>query len=122
MVYHGRNHPAVVMWSIGNEIPCRGSPLGYNLSATLTQYVQELDPAAIQTGGGGGTGRAITSAYPHPDNHADPFFAPLSVAGYNYAPDQYYADHIRAPGRVMVGTESLPSAAFQMWTAVWNSE
>ena len=69
----------MVIWSIGNEIPIRASPLGYNLSAQLAAYVRARDPS----------GRPVTSAYPGVDDHADPFFAPLDIAGYNYSPQKY---------------------------------
>ena len=45
-------------------------------------YVRWLDDA------GGGSRRAITSAYPGvgTDNATNAFLAPLDVAGYNYSP------------------------------------
>ena len=78
MVLRDRNHPSVIMWSIGsprppspptahhrpppptnphsppltsptaklgNEIPIRASPLGYNLSAQLSAFVRARDPS-----------------------------------------------------------------------------
>ena len=59
--------------------------------------------------------RPITSAYPGVDEHADPFFAPLDIAGYNYSPQQYAPDHKRLPGRVMVATESFPADSYDYW-------
>eukprot|EP00041_Stephanoeca_diplocostata_P030799 m.940915 g.940915 ORF g.940915 m.940915 type:complete len:972 (+) comp23830_c3_seq1:346-3261(+) len=111
MVHRDTNHPSVIMWSIGNEIPMRGTPAGYNLSKVLSDYVRVLDS---------GSGRAVTSAYPFVRNSADPFFQYLDVAGYNYSPDQYQGDHNRLPERIMVGTESFPKDSYEMWSDVWS--
>ena len=112
MVTRHWNHASIVLWSIGNEIPSRSTPLGANLSVALSALVKELDA---------GSGRAVTAAYPAVDENADPFFAPLDVAGYNYSPQRYYQDHTRQPARVMVGTESDPTMSFAMWQSVWNN-
>jgi len=110
MVLRDRNHPSVVLWSIGNEIPMRATAAGYNLSHVLADYVRSLDPS----------GRAVTSAYPFVSDAADKFFAPLDVAGYNYSPNRYMSDHKRSPTRVIVGTESFPKDSFQMWDLIWK--
>ena len=119
LVKRDRNRASVVMWSIGNEIPCRSSPLGANLSAELSSCVRSLDP---------GSGRAITAAYPSvpqdpkdAQTSSDPFFRPLDVSGYNYSPQNYWIDHQRLPERIIVGTESFPTASFEMWHSVWNN-
>jgi beta-galactosidase len=102
------------MWSIGNEIPMRRSPAGYNLSHVLSDYVRTLDSPQ--------SGRAVTSAYPGVSDDADKFFAPLDVAGYNYSPNEYVSDHTRVPSRIMVGTESFPNDSFKMWDLAWSNE
>ena len=43
MVLRDRNHPSVVMWSIGNEIPERGEPLGAQEAKMLADYLRGLD-------------------------------------------------------------------------------
>lgn len=81
MVLRDRNAPAIIMWSIGNEIPMRKTPAGIALSKTISDFIRELDPSVD------GTKRAITSAYPGvgEDKATDDYMAPLDVAGYNYS-------------------------------------
>lgn len=80
-VLRDRNAPAIIMWSIGNEIPMRKTPAGIALSKTISDFIRGLDPSVD------GTKRAITSAYPGvgEDEATDDYMAPLDVAGYNYS-------------------------------------
>ena len=104
MVLRDRNSPSILMWSIGNEIGMRHTPEGAALSRNLSAAVRALDD------GGGGSRRAVTSAYPGPgaDAATDAFLAPLDIAGYNYAQWAYDRDHARVPSRVIVATETFP--------------
>jgi beta-galactosidase len=104
MVWRDRNHPSVVLWSIGNEIPNRANPEVVKTAKTLADYVRRLDPT-----------RPVTSAVNDMGEDKDPYFSTLGVAGYNYMKDKYEADHARAPRRVMVATESFPLEAFGYW-------
>jgi beta-galactosidase len=114
MVYRDRNHPSVIMWSIGNEIPNKQKPEVVEVAKKLAMLVRSLDPT-----------RPVTSAVNDLKPDKDPYFACLDVAGYNYASGGdhnqsklYEQDHIRVPGRVMVGTESFPLEAFSAWMDV----
>ncbi len=112
MVLRDRNHPSVIMWSIGNEIPERAEPRGVELAKQLTGWIRTLDPtrpitAAINGVGGSGGGEKL-----------DPAFQFLDVGGYNYLPNAYELDHARHPGRVILGTESFPRAAYPSWRPV----
>jgi beta-galactosidase len=114
MVTRDRNHPSVIMWSIGNEIPERATPEGVNTAKTLVAYIKSLDNT-----------RPVTSAVNDLKPDKDPYFSTLDVGGYNYAvggdsgrKDVYGEDHARAPDRIMVGTESYPLEAFGSWMAV----
>jgi beta-galactosidase len=53
-----------------------------------------------------------------PWTNADPTFAAMDVAGYNYLYEQYEADHDRVPSRIILATESAPPAAFDAWMGV----
>jgi beta-galactosidase len=109
MVLRDRNHPSVVMWSIGNEIPERGEPLGAREAKMLADYVRGLDRT-----------RPVTSALNlvRTWTDTDPFYAALDIGGYNYDLDHHAADHERAPSRIMVCTESFPQATFDYWSTV----
>jgi beta-galactosidase len=114
MVLRDRNHPSVIMWSLGNEIPEQGQAAGAATARMLGDFVRQLDPT-----------RPVTAAVNnlHPDK--DPFFGALDIAGYNYAAGGdhekagiYRLDHERMPGRIMYGSESYPLEAFGSWMGV----
>jgi len=114
MVLRDRNHPGIIMWSIGNEIPERASAEGVQTAKMLAGYIKELDNT-----------RAITSAVNNLSPDKDPYFSVLDVAGYNYpvsdngaGKNPYDEDHKRLPNRVMVGTESYALTAFGSWMNV----
>ncbi|MGD0756839.1 MAG: glycoside hydrolase family 2 TIM barrel-domain containing protein, partial [Bacteroidales bacterium] len=114
MILRDRNHPSVIFWSIGNEIPNRQKPEVVEMAKTLASYVRLIDPT-----------RPVTSAVNDLRPDKDPYFATLDVAGYNYASggdhnqkNLYEMDHGRLPKRVMVGTESYPLEAFGSWMDV----
>jgi Beta-galactosidase/beta-glucuronidase len=114
MILRDRNHPSVILWSIGNEIPDRQKPEVVELAKILGSYIRLIDPT-----------RPVTSAVNDLRPDKDPYFATLDVAGYNYASggdhnqkNLYEIDHERLPQRVMIGTESYPLEAFGSWMDV----
>ncbi|HWB26098.1 MAG TPA: glycoside hydrolase family 2 TIM barrel-domain containing protein [Chitinophagaceae bacterium] len=116
MVTRDYNHPSIIMWSIGNEIPESGSAEGVDEAKMLVSYVKSLDDT-----------RPVTSAVNGLGPGKDPYFATLDVAGYNYpvggdagVEDMYGKDHERVPGRIMFCTESYPLEAFGSWMSVMD--
>jgi beta-galactosidase len=109
MVLRDRNHPSVAMWSIGNEIPERGEPLGAQEAKMLADYLRGLDRT-----------RPITSALNSVARWSDTdgYYAALDIGGYNYNLSNHGADRKRVPARIMACTESFPQATFDDWAMV----
>lgn len=107
MLYRDRNHPSIIMWSIGNEIPHREKPEVAAVAMQLRNFIRNID-----------TTRPITCGVNGIADDKDPFLAALDIAGYNYAPDKYVTDHNRVPGRVMMATESFALDVYDYWKAV----
>ena len=113
MVRRDRNHPSVVIWSIGNEIPDQ-----FRAEATakmLREAVLSHDSTRPIT-------QAICSDWGNVlrnwDRLSDIAFRHLDIGGYNYLPDKYETDHARNPQRVMMATESYPKDFFDYWSLV----
>jgi Beta-galactosidase/beta-glucuronidase len=116
MILRDRNHPSVVIWSIGNEIPERVTSEGLNTEKELVDEVHQLDPT-----------RPVTEAFPFFFEEMNkgktwestiPPFAMLGVGGYNYQWRQYEPDHVKFPERIMMGTESVAKEALENWSMV----
>ena len=107
MVTRDRNHPSVVFWSIGNEIPGQPTPEATKIGSELAARVRQLDP----------TRPVAQAAYPGETKDLG-VFANLDVCGYNYMPGNYGPDHDAHPQRVILGTESFPRACFEAWMPV----
>ena len=110
MVQRDRNHPSIIMWGIGNEIPEVWTPEGAPLAKQLAARVRSLDPT-----------RPLTQAFPGATYGADPdaAIAQVDIAGYNYnlaqnAPE----DHRRVPSRMMMTTESFPADMVEQWQLI----
>lgn len=114
MIARDRNHPSVILWSIGNEINERADPPGLAITKKLTDFAHQLDPTRPVT-------EALCVFWEHPGKtwkDSDPAFALLDVAGYNYELQNYEPDHLRNPDRVILGTETFAKEAFENWQMV----
>jgi beta-galactosidase len=105
MVRRDRNHPSIVLWSVGNEIPEQSHLEDLSVLKKLVDMVHEEDPT-----------RPVTSAC---DNISAPspttleFLDLLDVVGYNYTDRwndhrelMYNLDRHLFPGRRMIGSEN----------------
>lgn len=114
MILRDRNHPSVIMWSIGNEIPERADPCGLEIRSRLVKIVKNLDTTRPVT-------EAICAFWDNKGRDwkdSAPAFAGLDIGGYNYQWKMYESDHELYPDRVMAGTESFPKEAFENWQMV----
>jgi len=127
MVLSARNHPSIVMWSIGNEIPNRNLPSGVEAEWLLANAVHGLDPTRPVTAAiNDFPGRLVTpsekTARPGHAGVADETSAVfLDVVGYNYKLRKYERDHQRFPERVIYGSESFPKDVFATWDLIDRS-
>lgn len=98
-VRRDRNHPSVIIWSIGNEIPEQWDHDSATIrrAAELRSIVRFLD-----------TSRPITSALnnPYPKNSIVEAGA-LDLIGYNYDHKDFGDFHQRFPGKKFIGTETV---------------
>ncbi|MCE6992048.1 glycoside hydrolase family 2 TIM barrel-domain containing protein [Dyadobacter sp. CY323] len=114
MIERDRNHPSVIMWSIGNEIFERADSSGLRITKNLVDEAHRLDPTRPVT-------EALCVFWQHPGKtwtDSDPAFALLDVGGYNYEWKNYESDHARHPNRVILGTETFASEALENWNMV----
>jgi beta-galactosidase len=114
MIQRDRNHPSVILWSIGNEINERADPSGLEITKKLTDEAHRLDPTRPVT-------EALCVFWEHPDKvweDSDKAFALLDVGGYNYEWKHNESDHQRHPERIILGTETFAKEAFENWQQV----
>jgi beta-galactosidase len=110
MVKRDRNHPSIIMWSIGNEIIERTNPEAIETARMLKAEVQKHDVT-----------RPVTSAMTTWGQGWDVFdslFAVHDIGGYNYQLHEAKRDHVRVPDRIILQTESYPRDAFYCWSMV----
>ena len=96
MIRRDRNHPSVVMWSIGNEILEQADADGWKVAKRLTDICHEEDPT-----------RPVTAGFNQAENAIKNRLAEqVDIPGFNYGVRQYakiLADH---PGWTIVGAET----------------
>jgi beta-galactosidase len=117
MVLRDRNHPSVIMWSIGNEITEQYQDLGAKTARELADHVRSLDSTRPVTAALCRFGTADTDWLDR-----DPYAAALDVPGYNYKMEEFRSDHKRHPDRILYMSESMGSQAFEYWSLVEDLE
>ncbi|MEV7761981.1 glycoside hydrolase family 2 TIM barrel-domain containing protein [Curtobacterium flaccumfaciens] len=143
MVAKDRNHPSVIMYSIGNEIIEVGTPHGSRLARHLTEHVRTLDPTRLVTNGvnamlavidelgnlidpavslnEAGDVFNIAGSSATATNRTEESSAVLDVVGFNYAESRYALDAELFPDRVIVGSETFPTRIGVLWPMVQSS-
>ncbi len=107
MILRDRNHPSIIMWSIGNEIKNKENPEIVALSNEMSSFVKKLD-----------TTRPVTAGVNSITNQTDDYLAPLDICGYNYGLERYELDHNRHPERIIYASESYASQIYDYWKEV----
>jgi len=128
MVRRDRNHPSVIMWSIGNEIDYRNDPFSHPVlgnefrpgnppaqglvtcARPLIAAVKKLDPT-----------RPVTAALATVAmSDAVGLAEMLDIVGYNYQESRYAADHQKYPRRFIYGSEN--SGGWSQWLATRDND
>ncbi len=137
MVKRDRNHPSVIMWSIGNEVDYPNDPYshpvldgakigqkvfgGYlpdqppaerlgDLAKKLAAVVRALDKSRPVTAALAGAVMSNETDYP----------GALDIVGYNYTEFRYDQDHDQYPNRVLYGSETRHD--LNAWKSVRNKD
>ncbi|MGI4749727.1 MAG: beta-galactosidase GalB [Janthinobacterium lividum] len=120
-IFRDRNHPSVMIWSIGNEIPEQGEKSGARIAQDLAAIVHSLD-----------TTRPITAANNNPDTSNKIIRSgAIDLIGYNYHHEDYPTFHDRYPGKKFIATETvsglemrgyydMPSDSIRIWPTSWD--
>lgn len=91
-----RNHPSVVMWSIGNEVPEQSSEKGFGYTKAMQDYIHSLDTTRPVTQG--------LDRWPGPIKSG--VAGIMDVCGLNYRLKYYGAAREAAKGNVVLGSET----------------
>jgi beta-galactosidase len=120
-ILRDRNHPSVIMWSIGNEILEQWHPQGTEMAQKLASIVRELDPTRPITAG---------NNEPTPGNSLIKS-GMLDLIGYNYKHETFKNFPGMFPGKSFIAAETtsalatrgsydMPSDSIRRWPYRWD--
>ncbi|WP_421938998.1 glycoside hydrolase family 2 TIM barrel-domain containing protein [Pedobacter sp.] len=99
MVLRDRNHPSIVIYSVGNEIhDDLNSPEGFKKYKDQQDLIHQLDP-----------GKPVTMALFRPANskvYTNGFAETMDIVGQNYRENELVALHNQKPDLKVIGTEN----------------
>ncbi|RHH84205.1 DUF4982 domain-containing protein [Segatella copri] len=101
LVKHHRNHPSIVMWSIGNEIPEQWSQEGVEIAKHLQDLCHQYDPSRPVTQGMDKAEDALKSG----------FAQVMDVPGFNYRVHKYYKNIEQLPQGFLLGSETASTVS-----------
>ena len=101
LVLNHRNHPSIVMWSIGNEIPEQWSKEGREISEHLQDICHKLDPTRPVTQGMDQAEGALKSG----------FAQVMDVPGFNYRVHKYDNNIKQLPKGFLLGSETASTVS-----------
>ena len=96
MLHYYRNHPSVVMWSIGNEIPNQWKPSGLTVAMFLQDICHREDPTRPVTSGLDQVATVLENG----------FAANLDIPGFNYRTKYYVPGYSKLPQGLILGSET----------------
>ena len=96
-----RNHPSIVMWSIGNEIPEQWSEEGRQIAERLQNVIHRLDPT-----------RPVTQGMDRAEDALGSGFAQvMDVPGFNYRAYKYDKNITQLPVGFLLGSETASTVS-----------
>jgi len=97
MLTRDRNHPSIILWSIGNEMveAWLENDVGIRRAEMLRDFVHRVEPSRLVNLAG-------------QNRHNGRFSAVADVSGYNYLEKRMLSDHQKNPQQRFVITEELP--------------
>ena len=101
LVKHHRNHPSIIMWSIGNEIPEQWSKEGMEIAKHLQDLCHQYDPSRPVTQGMDKAEAALKSG----------FAQVMDVPGFNYRVHKYYKNIEQLPQGFLLGSETASTVS-----------
>ncbi len=101
MLERDRNHPSIIMWSIGNEVPDQDNKEGYKIVQFLQNICHKIDPTRLVTAGMDRINSALKNN----------FAATLDVPGFNYKPKQYFEAYKKLPQGFLYGSETASTVS-----------
>ena len=101
LVLNHRNHPSIVMWSIGNEIPEQWSEEGRDISKHLQDLCHKFDPTRPVTQGMDRAEDALKSG----------FAQVMDVPGFNYRVHKYDNNIKQLPKGFLLGSETASTVS-----------
>ncbi|WPU99767.1 beta-galactosidase GalB [Mucilaginibacter sp. cycad4] len=116
-----RNHPSIMIWSIGNEIPQQADSSALRIAPELAAIVHSLDKT-----------RPLTTANDRPDTtNKIVKSGAIDLVGYNYHQFDYAKFHDRYPGKTFIATETtsgletrgyyeMPSDSIRVWPTSYD--
>ena len=111
-VHRDRNHPSVIIWSTGNEVPEQGNKSHHSISQTLTDLFHREDPTRLVTCGCNDAGAARNG-----------FGDTFDVYGYNYKPwayNDFSKDRPTQPFYASETSSTVSSRGEYYFPAVWD--
>ena len=101
LILANRNHPSIIMWSVGNEIPEQWKPEGAQRYKDLIALCHKYDPS-----------RMVTCGMDQPDGTIWCGFAQVAdVPGYNYRVHKYEDMIKRLPQGFILGSETASTVS-----------
>lgn len=101
LVLNHRNHPSIIMWSIGNEIPEQWSEEGREIARHLQDLCHKLDPTRPVTQGMDKAEDALKSG----------FAQVMDVPGFNYRVHKYDNNIKQLPQGFLLGSETASTVS-----------